>query len=61
MKGFSTRFLDKREVIELKEKGLSARAIAMSMECSTTLVQKILKEIASERVSVLLNNIYLMQ
>jgi hypothetical protein len=53
IKGFSTRFLDRRDVIELKGKGLSARAITKSMECSTTLVLKILKEIASELVSVL--------
>jgi DNA invertase Pin-like site-specific DNA recombinase len=37
-------FIDRRKVIELKEKGLSARAIAKSMECSITPILKILKE-----------------
>ena len=37
-------FIDKRKVLELKEKGLSARAIAKSMECSITPVLRILRE-----------------
>ena len=37
-------FIDRRKVIELKERGLSARAIAKSMECSITRILKILKE-----------------
>ena len=37
-------FIDKRKVLELKEKGLSARAIAKFLECSTTPVLRILKE-----------------
>ncbi|BAB59836.1 DNA invertase/resolvase family protein [Thermoplasma volcanium GSS1] len=37
-------FIDKRKVMELKGKGLSARAIAKSMECSITPILKILKE-----------------
>ena len=37
-------FIDRRKVIELKERGLSARAIAKSMECSITPILKILKE-----------------
>ena len=37
-------FIDKRKVRELKEKGLSARAIAKSMECSITPVLRILRE-----------------
>ena len=36
--------IDKRKVLELKEKGLSARAIAKSMECSITPVLRILRE-----------------
>ena len=37
-------FIDKRKVIELKERGLSARAIAKLLECSTTPILKILRE-----------------
>jgi DNA invertase Pin-like site-specific DNA recombinase len=37
-------FLDRRKVIELKEKGLSARAIAKSLGCSITPVLRILRE-----------------
>ena len=37
-------FIDRRKVIELKGRGLSARAIAKSMECSITPILKILKE-----------------
>ena len=37
-------FIDKRRVLELKEKGLSARAIAKLLGCSTTPVLRILKE-----------------
>ena len=37
-------FIDKRKGLELKEKGLSARAIAKSMECSITPVLRILRE-----------------
>ena len=36
-------FIDRRKVIELNERGLSARAIAKSMECSITPILKILK------------------
>ena len=37
-------FIDRRKVIELKEKGLSARAISKTMECSITPVLRILRE-----------------
>ncbi|SIM83660.1 recombinase family protein [Cuniculiplasma divulgatum] len=37
-------FIDRRKVLELKGKGLSARAIAKSMECSVTPILSILKE-----------------
>ena len=37
-------FIDRRKVIELKEKGLSARAIAKSLGCSITPVIRILRE-----------------
>ena len=37
-------FIDKKKVIELKEKGLSARAISKFMGCSITPVLKIIKE-----------------
>ena len=37
-------FIDRRKVIELKERGLSARAIAKSLGCSTTPVLRILRE-----------------
>ena len=37
-------FIDRRKVIEMRQKGLSARAIAKSMECSVTPILKILKE-----------------
>ena len=37
-------FIDRRKVIELKDRGLSARAIAKSMECSITPVLRILRE-----------------
>ena len=36
--------IDRKKVTELKERGLSARAIAKSMECSITPILKILKE-----------------
>ena len=37
-------FIDRKKVLELKDKGLSARAIAKSLECSVTPVLRILKE-----------------
>ena len=37
-------FIDRRKVIELKGKGLSARAIAKSLGCSITPVLRILRE-----------------
>lgn len=37
-------FIDRRKVIELNEKGLSARAIAKSLGCSITPVLRILRE-----------------
>ncbi len=37
-------FIDRRKVMELKQKGLSARAIAKSLECSTTPILRILRE-----------------
>ena len=37
-------FIDKKKVIELKKKGLSARAISKFMECSITPVLKIINE-----------------
>jgi DNA invertase Pin-like site-specific DNA recombinase len=37
-------FIDRRKVIELKQKGLSARAIAKFLECSTTPILRILRE-----------------
>ena len=37
-------FIDKKKVIELKSKGLSARAISKFMGCSITPVLKIIKE-----------------
>ena len=37
-------FIDRRKVLELKEKGLSARAIAKTLECSVTPILRILKE-----------------
>ena len=37
-------FIDRKKVLELKDKGLSARAIAKSMECSVTPVLRILRE-----------------
>ena len=37
-------FIDRRKVIELKEKGLSARAIAKSLGCAITPVLRILRE-----------------
>jgi DNA invertase Pin-like site-specific DNA recombinase len=37
-------FIDRRKVLELKDKGLSARAIAKSLECSVTPVLRILRE-----------------
>ncbi len=37
-------FIDRMKVLELKGKGLSARAIAKSMECSVTPILRILKE-----------------
>jgi DNA invertase Pin-like site-specific DNA recombinase len=44
LKTKSGNFIDRRKVIELKERGLSARAIAKSMECSIAPILKILKE-----------------
>jgi DNA invertase Pin-like site-specific DNA recombinase len=44
LKTRSGTFIDRRKVIELKQKGLSARAIAKSLECSTTPVLRILRE-----------------
>lgn len=38
------KFIDKKKVMELKEKGLSARAISKFMGCSITPVLKIIKE-----------------
>ena len=37
-------FIDRRKVIELKDRGLSARAIAKSLGCSITPVLRILRE-----------------
>jgi DNA invertase Pin-like site-specific DNA recombinase len=37
-------FIDARKVLELKQKGLSARAIAKFLECSITPILKILRE-----------------
>lgn len=37
-------FIDRRKVLELKGKGLSARAIAKLLECSTTPVLRVLRE-----------------
>ena len=37
-------FIDRRKVIELRERGLSARAIAKSLGCSITPVLRILRE-----------------
>ncbi len=37
-------FIDRRRVLELRDKGLSARAIAKSLECSVTPVLRILRE-----------------
>ena len=37
-------FIDKRKVLELKQKGLSARAMAKLLGCSTTPILKILRE-----------------
>ena len=37
-------FIDRRRVLELKEKGLSARSIAKSLDCSITPVLRILRE-----------------
>ncbi len=37
-------FIDRRKVMELRQKGLSARAIAKSLECSTTPILRILRE-----------------
>ena len=36
--------IDRKKVLELKDKGLSARAIAKSLECSVTPVLRILRE-----------------
>jgi len=36
-------FIDRRKVIELKQKGLSARAIAKLLECSATPILRILR------------------
>jgi DNA invertase Pin-like site-specific DNA recombinase len=44
LKTKSGNFIHRRKVIELKERGLSARAIAKSMECSITPILKIPKE-----------------
>ncbi|MCL5793452.1 MAG: recombinase family protein [Candidatus Thermoplasmatota archaeon] len=45
LKTRSGSFIDRRKVMELKQKGLSARAIAKSLECSTTPILRILREI----------------
>ncbi len=37
-------FIDERKVLELKEKGLSARAIAKTLDCSITPILKIIKK-----------------
>ncbi len=37
-------FMDRRKVLELKGRGLSARAIAKLLECSTTPVLRVLRE-----------------
>ena len=44
LKTRSGTFIDRKKVMELKQKGLSARAIAKSLECSTTPILKILRE-----------------
>ncbi len=44
LKTKSGKFIDKKKVIELKEKGLSARAISKFMGCSITPVLKIINE-----------------
>ena len=45
LKTKSGKFIDKKKVMELKEKGLSARAISKFMGCSITPVLKIIKGI----------------
>ncbi len=45
-------FIDRRKVLELKQKGLSARAIAKFLECSTTPVLRILRENPSQQWTV---------
>jgi len=37
-------FIDRRKVIELKQKGLSARAISKTIGCSITPVLRIIRE-----------------
>ncbi|MHB1493502.1 MAG: recombinase family protein [Thermoplasmataceae archaeon] len=44
LKTRSGSFIDRRKVMELKQKGLSARAIAKFLECSTTPILRILRE-----------------
>ena len=44
MKARNGSFINTRKVLELKQKGLSARAIAKLLECSTTPILKILRE-----------------
>ncbi|MFG1389586.1 recombinase family protein [Acidiplasma aeolicum] len=44
LKTMNGTFIDKRKVLELKGKGLSARAIAKTMGCSITPVLKIIRE-----------------
>ena len=44
LKTRSGTFIDRRKVMELRQKGLSARAIAKSFECSTTPILRILRE-----------------
>lgn len=42
-------FIDRRKVLELKGRGLSARAIAKFLECSTTPVLRILRENSTQQ------------
>jgi DNA invertase Pin-like site-specific DNA recombinase len=44
LKARNGSFINTRKVLELKQKGLSARAIAKLLECSTTPILKILRE-----------------
>ncbi|EQD54587.1 resolvase domain-containing protein [mine drainage metagenome] len=45
-------FIDKRKVLELRQKGLSARAIAKFLECSTTPIMRILRENSVQQLTV---------